>query len=776
MAPVRRWITPLLVLAAAAPLSAMAPISPMTEGRLAYGLGRYERAERLFAEASAQGGAAEASLWQGRAAWRAGHSEAALGAWRLAAAAPEASTEAEGELASARDQLLALAERLERYGAMRLAGDGGPGASADDWRALAAEFDGIARAAGDSLVGRRAALVAADALAHAGETQAAIARFQAQVGRHPAIADWVLWRLAAIDEAQAARHLTSLIDQHPTSPLRLEARVMLAERTTDPVRARRILEAVVMEGGRKPAAEKALYLLSQQNGGRQALLQRYWNTYPEGRWLDDVVNDLARRPGLSADTRYRIGSYYFFNSDYRLAAEHFARVNSPMADYRRGRSYWGLDQLDKAIATLKAVVGRDRSLTGKAWLTIGQIEGQRGRWGAAITAYHKAAAFGGEAGVTARGKLAKAYREQGDAARAKALERTILLQYPWSEEATNIAWTDFIAAIRGRRFQDALVAGRRLATHNPHHAYGLAATYWLGRIHERTGQRQQALATYRALIGRSPASYYGWRATFRERTLTGQGSDPWFATAPGRTVADLPVRYTDLLGPEERALAGGAGGSPLPREMREWPEPVRELLFLRQFELAQANLGAGASPNLRAWLSLLQHRYPDAIRQERGEPRLSYPLGYAPLLLSAARRHGVDPLLLAALVREESRFDPRAKSWVGATGLAQLMPFTAEWVVKQVPDVAGRPLTDPHANLQLGAWYLGHTHRTFEGASALAVAAYNGGPGAVARWRRGWQGDLDEWVESIPYAETRLYVKKVFASYWNYQRLYGRGG
>ncbi|MEB3223226.1 MAG: transglycosylase SLT domain-containing protein [Candidatus Sericytochromatia bacterium] len=775
MAPVRRWFTPLLILVTVAPLQAMAPVSAMTKGKLAYRLGNYESAERLFAEATGRGEASEAALWQGRAAWRLGHSEAALGAWRVAAGTPTSREEAEGALATARDQLFGLTSALDRYGAMRLAGDGGPGATPEDWRTLAAEFDGLAGAAGGSLVGRRAALLAADALARAGDNTEATARFEAQAGRHSAIADWVLWRLAAVDAGQAARHLTALIERHPDSPLRMEARVMLAERTKDPVRARRILEAVVMEGGRKPAAERALYLLAQQNGGRQALLQRYWNTYPEGRWLDDVVRDLAQRPGLTPDTRYRIGSYFFFKSEYALAAEHFARVNSPMADYRRGRSYWGLDQLDRAVATLKAVVGRDRSLTGKAWLTIGQIEGQRGRWGAAVAAYHKAASFGGEAGVTARAKLAKAYREQGESARAKALERAILVQYPWSEEATNIAWADFIGAIRTRRFQDALVAGRRLATHNPHHAYGLAAQYWIGRIHEKMGRRQQAVGTYRALIGRSPTSYYGWRATFRDRVLSGRGADPWFATVPGRTVADLPVRYTDLLGPEERALAGGAGGSPLPREMREWPEAVRELLFLRQFEVAGANIGSGASPNLRAWLSLLQHRYAEAIQQERGEPRLSYPLGYAPLLLAAARRHGIDPLLLAALVREESRFDPRAKSWVGATGLAQLMPFTAEWVVKQVPDVTGRPLTDPHANLQLGAWYLGHTHRTFDGASALAVAAYNGGPGAVARWRRGFQGDLDEWVESIPYNETRLYVKKVFASYWNYQRLYGRG-
>ena len=107
-----------------------------------------------------------------------------------------------------------------------------------------------------------------------------------------------------------------------------------------------------------------------------------------------------------------------------------------------------------------------------------------------------------------------------------------------------------------------------------------------------------------------------------------------------------------------------------------------------------------------------------------------------------------------------------------ATGLAQLMPSTAEWVVKQVPEAAGRPLTDPDANLRLGAWYLAYTHKS-TGDSMHAVAAYNGGPGAVASWKRKFSPDPDVFVEQIPYPETRDYVKKVFASAWNYARLYG---
>lgn len=773
------WLARSVAVAIILTLSGMAsPVSPFIEGRLAYGLGSYDRAEGLFTravQADVSPAASEAQLWLGRAAWRLGHSEQALFAWQQALADPATAPEASVEVGQARQQLVNMVNLLERYGRLRLSLSGGQPLAGNDWQALAEEFEALARETPLSAVGRRAALMAADAWGHAGQIQQALAAFEAARHRYPVLGDWALWRMATLAPARASDYLEELLRAFPESSLRLEARVLLAETSPDAQRAREALYAVLQEGGRKPAAERALFLLAQKHGATPAQWLRYWNTYPEGRYLEEVVRELARHPALSADTLYRIGSYYFFKSDYAQAVQFFGRVNTPVARYRKGRSHWGLNQLDQAVSTLSQLVGADRSLRGKAWLTIGQIEGQRKRWPAAISAYRRAAESGGDAGVAAREKLARVYREQGKTAAAKRLEATILAKYPWSEEAASITWNDFLAAVRGRRFQDALRHGRRLARHNPQHAYGLAAQYWNGRIFERTGRRREALAAYRALIGRSPSSYYGWRAYFREQVLTGRGRDPWFKTDPQRVVAESPLRLTDLLGPQERALAGGIGGGALPAEMQRWPEAVRELLFLRQFDLIDDQVDATRSPNLRAWLSYLQRRYRQAIAEEKSEPRLAYPLGFAPLLVGAARRHGVDPLLMAALVREESRFDPLAKSWVGATGLAQLMPFTAEWVVKQVPDVSGRPLTDPHTNLQLGAWYLAFTHRTFARDSMYAVAAYNGGPGAVGRWKRGFVGDPDEFVESIPYLETRLYVKKVFASYWNYVKLYGDG-
>jgi soluble lytic murein transglycosylase len=771
----KRVRSALLALTMAASLPAVMGMGqplPLAEGRLAFSLGQYDKAQALFQQAGDTN--PQAQLWKGHAAYMRGRPEEALEAWQVAAADGSAGPDARNAIDTARRQLQALSALLDRYGRLRGAA-AGPGASAGEWRVLAADFDKLAREAGQSLVGRRAGLMAADSLAYAGDTDDALRRFDDLKDSHPLVTDWALWRMAALDKAHARDHLTTLVQRFPDSPLVMEARVAIAETEPDPAARRSLLSNVVRDGKGRPAAERALFLLSQEPGAGQAgNLVKYWNAYPEGRYLDKVVKDLSKLPGLSTDTNYRIGSYYFFTGDYGPATTFLDKVPTTVALYRKGRAYWGLDQDDKAAAAMKAVINRDSSLAGRAYLTLGQIEGGRNRWAAAVDAYNKAARYGGESGVTARWKLSRIYKEQKKLDASRQLEQAIVSNFPWSEEATNINWDAFFNALHSRRWNDAIVNGKRLASHNPNHAYGVAAQYWLGRIYEKTGKTAEALAVYRGLIGRSPSSYYGWRAWFRQQELTGKGMDPWFAVQPGRKVDDVSIRWADLLGKQERQLLAGNGkGTALPREIMDWPENVRELLFLRQFEVADWTAAVGKSPNMKAWMSHLQQRYRDSIRQEQGEPHLNYPLGYAASLVNSAQRNRIDPLLLAALVREESRYDPQIKSYVGATGLAQLMPSTAQWVSKQVPDVAGKPLTDPNTNLQLGGWYLAYTIKAFDGNAMNGVAAYNGGPGAVARWKRGFSGDPDEFVESIPYTETRLYVKKVFSSYWNYVKLYG---
>ncbi len=139
----------------------------------------------------------------------------------------------------------------------------------------------------------------------------------------------------------------------------------------------------------------------------------------------------------------------------------------------------------------------------------------------------------------------------------------------------------------------------------------------------------------------------------------------------------------------------------------------------------------------------------------------------------------VPATLLQALMREESALDPEAVSPAGAVGLTQLMLPTAQQVARRLrlPKPDRGALTDPETSIRIGAAYLGQLLKRYGGGTAQALAAYNAGEGAVGRWRAGGrEGDLDEWVEEIPFDETRGYVKRVLRSDASYRLLSGRDG
>ena len=151
---------------------------------------------------------------------------------------------------------------------------------------------------------------------------------------------------------------------------------------------------------------------------------------------------------------------------------------------------------------------------------------------------------------------------------------------------------------------------------------------------------------------------------------------------------------------------------------------------------------------------------------------LVYPAGYSDLITHHAVRNNLDPFLVYAIIREESWFNREAVSPAGALGLMQLMPGTAKRVAKE--SYAGREsLFDPEVNIELGTRFFADRLRQFDGNIFLAIASYNAGPEAVEKWMNQFDGnELDEFIESIPYKETREYVKKVFRSYMEYSRLY----
>ena len=154
--------------------------------------------------------------------------------------------------------------------------------------------------------------------------------------------------------------------------------------------------------------------------------------------------------------------------------------------------------------------------------------------------------------------------------------------------------------------------------------------------------------------------------------------------------------------------------------------------------------------------------------------KLLYPYHYQTLIrfyLDEISSDNFNTCFVLSIIREESRFNTRAVSPVGALGLMQLMPDTANWLNKD--RISKEVIFDPVLNIKLGIFYLKFLDERFD-FNAAVLSAYNGGPGNVKKWLSYRDGEnIQQYVEEIPFDETRNYVKKVLTSYAMYKMLYG---
>jgi soluble lytic murein transglycosylase len=151
-----------------------------------------------------------------------------------------------------------------------------------------------------------------------------------------------------------------------------------------------------------------------------------------------------------------------------------------------------------------------------------------------------------------------------------------------------------------------------------------------------------------------------------------------------------------------------------------------------------------------------------------------YPLVYSAPVARHTAANSLSEGLIYALIRAESGFTPAIKSHAGAIGLMQLMPATAKATSRENRDFNPQNLVNPEYNIRLGTRHFRDLMKEYDGDVVYSIAAYNAGAAAVDRWRKSFRVlKKDEFIESIPYQETRDYVKKVYASAATYRQLYG---
>ena len=183
---------------------------------------------------------------------------------------------------------------------------------------------------------------------------------------------------------------------------------------------------------------------------------------------------------------------------------------------------------------------------------------------------------------------------------------------------------------------------------------------------------------------------------------------------------------------------------------------------------------------LRPAITAMKRAFPEWVgeagdRLPREVWQVLFPIRYDQELVAAAREDGLDPALVAALILQESSYDPGALSRAGARGLMQVMPATGRKIARAKGVRYQRAaLHDPAVSLEFGTHYLRLMSERYAGAVEKVLAAYNAGPHRVDAWTlaRGEQ-PAEDFIETIPFTETRNYVMIVLANREQYRRLYG---
>lgn len=339
------------------------------------------------------------------------------------------------------------------------------------------------------------------------------------------------------------------------------------------------------------------------------------------------------------------------------------------------------------------------------------------------------------------------------------------------ENLWNLGWTFTLAG----RFDDALKTYGRYVKAYPDGDWKTNSLFWSAKIHDRFGRVSERDAAARQLLAEYPHSYYAWRI----RELWPSVADEPAATA--KHFPDLEASLANLTEPRlttVRELQNIGLDRAAARQMKAVAAQHPDHPGV-QFMLADVYV-EGEEPFKAN--GVLQREFRDFVRHGGHDiPKrfwqILYPLAYWETLQAEAERRGLDPYLLASITRQESGFEPSIVSNAGAVGLMQIMPEEASRIAAAggLGDVTRQDLFDPHKNIAVGAAEYSQKLKHWNGNHVLAIASYNAGEGPVGTWiEKTPIDDIDLFVESIPYAETRLYVKTVTRNRFEYRRIYER--
>ncbi|MDF0551615.1 transglycosylase SLT domain-containing protein [Kamptonema sp. UHCC 0994] len=501
-----------------------------------------------------------------------------------------------------------------------------------------------------------------------------------------------------------------------------------------------------------------------------------------GLYLKDygsIVETLAQKYSafLKPEDWEAIAFGYWEKQDYGKAAIAYAKSpRTPRNLYRKARGLWLDGKIPESKIAYKQLItefpdgGEDTAL---GLIRISRLSDPK----EALIYLDRAISKFPDRAPEALLDKSKILDKQGSEKSASQTRQLLLQKYNNSDAAAELRWTIAQQAAKAGDLKIAWQQARDITNNNPESILAPEAAFWVGKWAQRIGRQEDAQKAFEYTIARYPESYFAWRSAVFLGWPVGD-----FTTVRSLSPNVVPLAQR----PEPPA------GSEALKELYQLGQDrsawtLWQVEFKNQMkpsipeQFTDGLMRIGVGDNLDGlWMisSLRQREEPEdknqylSLRQQPAYWQSLYPFPYLETIVKWSGEMRLNPVLVTALIRQESRFMPGIKSAVGATGLMQVMPETGDWIAKQI-QLKNYSLENVDDNIKLGTWYLDHTHDEYKNNSMLAVASYNAGPGAVGDWlQRFGFNDPDAFVDKIPYDETKGYVKSVFENYWNYLRIY----
>ncbi|MDP2945703.1 MAG: tetratricopeptide repeat protein, partial [Atribacterota bacterium] len=525
----------------------------------------------------------------------------------------------------------------------------------------------------------------------------------------------------------------------------------------------------------------------KRNSEPEELLIRYFYKIQEDLKEIEVPYHIVVK---CADVLFKYRQYNLAEDLYKEVIKTFPKaVDIAEIYYKRARALYYKKEYKEAVNQCEEIIAKfpPSEITIKANYFGGNSLSALGERYLAIDKYEKIIGQYPETYYARESylRMAECYFQLGEPEKGISQWRQLIDRYPNSDQAMTTWWNLGRYYTKNNKDPEALEAYRALSERFSKSRLGDDALYWRGKTLQKMGLEDEANFIYEKLLKDYPLSYYAERIIEQREDVNYRWLLPVVSISKENDFTNLEgfLDKYDKINEKGQLFLLKAE---LFGEVSFYKEAIIELkgalnynpgnifLLFRLSDLYQKNKDYYSSLIYSEIIfNYLQDNYPlEELPLELWEHL--YPAYFEDMIREHALKYEIDPLLALAMIREESRFNAWNESVAGARGLMQIIFSTGEWIAQKLnfEDFNDEMLFSPEVNINLGCWYINYLKERFSNDLILIISGYNAGPGTTSKWLKQYdRSDLDNFVENIPYSETREHIKKVMKSYQMYKRL-----